>query len=161
MTNCFVCVPKVDILNMACEQLCFLWNNFSNQCTYDKAIARRSLVWDVLLTGCFISNTDVYTFLWYLTCSFLIILHTFSALTLLAGWQEGHLACKSWVVRYWHGYLCGARCKRFAYGPSDVTATASSLVPVKSRMVYLSGASLPRLSWEKGLLNGCSSSCFW
>jgi len=38
---------------------------------------------------------------------------------------------------YWHGYLSGARCKLFAYGPADVTATPSSLAPVKSRMVYL------------------------
>jgi len=31
----------------------------------------------------------------------------FSALTLLAGRQEGHPDCKNWVVRYWHGYLYG------------------------------------------------------
>ena len=36
-----------------------------------------------------------------------------------------------------------------AYGPADATATPLSLAPVKSRMVYLSGASLPRLSWKK------------
>jgi len=53
---------------------------------------------------------------------------------------------KNWVVRYWHGYLSGARCKWFAYGPADATAAPSSLAPVKSRMVYLSGAGLPRLS---------------
>ena len=46
----------------------------------------------------------------------------FSALTLLVGRQEGHLACKNRVVRYWRGYLSGARC-RFAYGPADATAT--------------------------------------
>jgi len=33
-----------------------------------------------------------------------------------------------------------------AYGPTDATATPSSLASVKSRMVYLSGAGLPRLS---------------
>jgi len=43
-----------------------------------------------------------------------------------------------------------------AYGPADATATPSYLAAVKSRMVYLSGASLPRLS-EKRLLNRCSS----
>ena len=32
------------------------------------------------------------------------------------------------------------------------------LLPVKSRMVYLSGAGLPRLSWNKRPLNRCSSS---
>jgi len=74
----------------------------------------------------------------------------FSALTVLVGWQEGHPACKNGVVRYWHGYLPGARCKWFAYGPADATAIPSSLAPVKSRMVCLSGAGLPRLSWKKG-----------
>ena len=29
---------------------------------------------------------------------------------------------KNWVVRCWHGYLSGARC-RLAYGPADSTAT--------------------------------------
>jgi len=40
---------------------------------------------------------------------------------------------------------------QFAYGPADATATPSSLALVKSRMVYLSGASLPRLSWKKAV----------
>jgi len=31
------------------------------------------------------------------------------------GRQEEHLACKNWMVRYWRGYLSGARCKWFAY----------------------------------------------
>jgi len=53
------------------------------------------------------------------------------------------------VVRYWHGYLSGVRCKWFAYGPADGTATLSSFAAVKSRMAYFSGASLPRLSWKK------------
>jgi len=51
----------------------------------------------------------------------------FSALTLLVGQQEWHLACKTLLVRYWQGYLSGARCKWFAYGPADATATPSSL----------------------------------
>jgi len=75
---------------------------------------------------------------------------SFSALMLLVGWQEGHLACKNRVVRYWHGYLSGERCKSFAYGPADASATLSSLAPVKSKIVYLSGVSLPMLSCRKG-----------
>jgi len=71
--------------------------------------------------------------------------YAFSALMLLVGHQEGHPACKNWVVRYCRCYLSGARCKWFAYGPADATATPSSLASVKSRMVYLSGAGLPRL----------------
>ena len=46
-----------------------------------------------------------------LLCVSLCLLVDFSALTLLVGRQEGHPACKNWVVRYWHGYLSGARCK--------------------------------------------------
>jgi len=38
----------------------------------------------------------------------------------------------------------------FAYRTADVTATPSSLATVNSRMVYLSGAGLPRSSWKKG-----------
>jgi len=40
--------------------------------------------------------------------------NAFSALTMMVGRQEGHSACKNWVVRCWHGYLSGARC-RLAY----------------------------------------------
>ena len=76
--------------------------------------------------------------------------HACSALTLLVGQQKGHPACKNWMTRYWRGNVSGVRCKWFAYGPADATATPPSLAPVKSRMVYLSGASLPRLSWKKG-----------
>ena len=76
-----------------------------------------------------------------------------SALTLLVGQQEWHLACKNWVVRYWRGCLTGARGRWFAYGPADATAASLFLGPVKSRMVwmvYLSGAGLPRLWWREG-----------
>jgi len=82
-------------------------------------------------------------------------MNAFSALTLLVGRQEEHLACKKLSggvqnlgMRYWRGYLYGARCKRFVYGPADATATPSSVAPVKSRMVYRSGAGLPRLFWK-------------
>jgi len=47
----------------------------------------------------------------------------FSALTLLVGPQDGHPACKNWAVRYWRGHQSGARCKWFAYGPAEATAT--------------------------------------
>ena len=71
----------------------------------------------------------------------------FSALTLLVVWQEGHPACKklSGEMQAWW-----SKCKWFAYGLADATATPSSLAPVKSRIVYFSGAGLPRLSWKKG-----------
>ena len=52
----------------------------------------------------------------------LLTSYAFSALTLLVGRQEGHPACKNWVVGCWRGYLSGARW-RLAYGPADFTAT--------------------------------------
>jgi len=39
-------------------------------------------------------------------------------------------------------------------GSADATATPSSLAPGKGRMVYLSGASLLRLSWKRGHKTG-------
>jgi len=48
--------------------------------------------------------------------------NAFSALTLLAGQQEGHPACKKTVVGCWHGYFSGAR-RRLAYSPADATTT--------------------------------------
>jgi len=62
---------------------------------------------------------------------------------------------KNSVMGYWRGYLSGVWCKWFAHGPADATATPSFLASVKSRMVYLSDAGLPRLSWKKRLLNVC------
>jgi len=36
---------------------------------------------------------------------------------------------KNWVVRCWHGYLSGARC-RLAYGPADATASCFSKIQI-------------------------------
>jgi len=78
----------------------------------------------------------------------ILVQHAFSALTLLVGRQEGHLACKILSVGCWRGYLSGTRC-RFAL--------SLSLASVKSRLV------LPfwyRLTWivpEEGPLNGCTT----
>jgi len=62
-------------------------------------------------------------YVWYVFKIIVNGIYAFSALTLLVGRQEGHPACKNWVVRYWRGYLPGARCKWFAYGWADATAT--------------------------------------
>ena len=67
----------------------------------------------------------------------------FSALTLLVGRQEGHLACKNWVVGCWRDYLSGARC-RLAYGPADATATHCLLLQWNPDWFYLSDTSSPR-----------------
>jgi len=58
----------------------------------------------------------------HILCLCCCAVHAFSALTLLAGRQEGHAACKKQSGGCWCGCLSGARC-RLAYGPADATAT--------------------------------------
>jgi len=74
----------------------------------------------------------------------------FSALTLLVGHQEEYPACKYWLMSCWRGYLSGARCKWFAYGPADATATPLSLASLNPELFSLSDTGLPRLSWKRG-----------
>jgi len=77
-------------------------------------------------------------FVFYSDCS------AFSALTLLVGWQEGHPACKNWVVRCWRGYLSGARC-RLAY--AQLMPLPLTVLPFWYRPT--------RVVLEKRPLNGC------
>jgi len=78
-------------------------------------------------------SVSQWLFVCTLFCYKNIYSSAFSVLMLLVGRQEGHPACKNWVVGCWHGYLSEARC-RPAYGPADATAT-HSLASVKSRLV--------------------------
>jgi len=80
---------------------------------------------------------------------------TNSALTLLVGRQEGHSDCKNWVMRCWCGYLSGVTCKWVTFGPADATATPSSLVLLKSRLVLLFWCRLTQVVLKKRPLNGC------
>jgi len=64
---------------------------------------------------------------------------------------------KNWVMRCGHGYLSGAWCKWFAYGPGDATAIHRLLFHRNPEWFNLSGAILSRLSWKKRPLNGCLS----
>ena len=81
----------------------------------------------------------------------------FSALTLLVGRQEERPACRNRVTRCWCGYLSGARCRFFAYGPADGTAS-SSLASFKSRLVLTFWYRLTQVVLGKTPLNGCGSS---
>jgi len=78
----------------------------------------------------------------------------FSALTLLVGRQEMHLACKNRVVECWHDYLSAARC-RLAYTaqlmPLPLTASCFSKIQMSLPFWYR----LTRVVPDKGLLNGC------
>ena len=82
----------------------------------------------------------------------------FSALTLLVGRQEGHPACKNWVVGCWCGYLSGARC-RLAW-PDWCHCHSLSLASVKSRLVLPFWYRLTRVVPDKGPLNGCVFVCW-
>jgi len=42
---------------------------------------------------------------------------------------------KNWVMRCWHGYLSGTRCKWFIYGPADAMETLIIPCFIKSRLV--------------------------
>jgi len=58
------------------------------------------------------------------------VANSFSALTLLDGWQERHPAYKNWVVGCWRGYLSGATC-RLVYGqlmPLPLTVSCFSKI---------------------------------
>ena len=63
------------------------------------------------------------------------------------------------VMRCWHGYLSGAKCKWYAYGSAD--STPSSPTSAKSRMVYPSGTCVRRLSWKKRPVNVCVCVCHY
>jgi len=56
-------------------------------------------------------------------------------------------------MRCWRGYLSGARCKWFAYGPADVTAVPLSLASLKSRLVLPLWCRLIQVVLEKRQLN--------
>jgi len=61
-------------------------------------------------------------------------------------------------MRCWCGHLSGARCRLFAYGPVDATASPNPIISFKSRMVSPFWSRLTQVVMEKRPLNGCSSS---
>jgi len=83
---------------------------------------------------------------------------SFSALTLLVGWQEGHPACKklSGGVRAWLSVWSELQtCIR----PSWFHCHLLSLASVKSRLVLPFWYRLTRVVLEKGPLNRCVCVC--
>jgi len=68
------------------------------------------------------------------------------------------LCYRWWVMGCWCSYLSGARCRLFAYGPADATAsqTPSSLASFKSRLVLPFWYQLNQVVLEKKPLNGCT-----
>ena len=77
------------------------------------------------------------------------VLYTFSALTLLVGRQEEHLAYKK--VEWW--FLVGSEVQIVCMWSSwcHCIPTPHHLLPhFKPAWFYLAGTSLPRLSWNRG-----------
>ena len=92
-------------------------------------------------------------------CRNCVLQMPFSALTLLVGWQEGHPACKNWVVGCWHGFLSGARC-RLAHCMAQLVPlplTVSCFSEIQIGLTFLVPAHLG--SPGKGPLNGCVCVC--
>jgi len=131
---------NVSNMRAASKWIWFSQQSVTQQFHKDKLKTQPSRQFQTLYssTGCFWCHT-----IW-------VSLHSFSALTLLVGQQEGHLACKK--TEWWGtGIVIWLE-----QGANDLhlvqlmpSATPSSLTPVKSRMVYLSGAGLPRLSIKR------------
>jgi len=54
-------------------------------------------------------------------------------------------------MRCWCGYRSAVRCRLFAYGPADATASQDSIIShFNPDWFYLSDTVLPRLSWKRG-----------
>jgi len=67
---------------------------------------------------------------------------------LLVGHQEAHPARKNWVMRCWYGYLSAARCRLFAYGPADATASPNPIIScLISHWLVQTGFTFPVLAY--------------
>jgi len=80
-----------------------------------------------------------------------------SAVTLLVGRQKGIRPVKNLSNGVLICFLSGTRCKWFAYGPADATATPLSLASLQTRMVLPFWCWLTHVFLEKRPLNGGSS----
>ena len=75
------------------------------------------------------------------------------------GIRKSICTVKNWVMRSWCDYRSAVRCKWFAYGPANATATPSSLASLKSILVLHFWYLLTQVAWKKRLLDGCLSVC--
>jgi len=84
-------------------------------------------------------------------------LPSFNALILLVGRQEGHPACKNWMVRYWHG-ICrqpaAMICMWSSWCHCHPVISCSS--KIQNGLPFW--CQLTQVVLEKRPLNGCSSS---
>ena len=79
-------------------------------------------------------------------CTFSVtLLSALSALTPLVGWQEGHPACKNWVLGCWRGCLQrGADLHMAQLMPLLLNVSCFSKIPVGFTFLILAHPSSPR-----------------
>ena len=84
----------------------------------------------------------------------------FNALRPLVGREEGYPACKNYGLMWcWCGYLSGARCKWFAYGSADATATPSSMLQQNPEWFILLVPAYPGCPGKKAVKRLCVCVC--
>jgi len=93
---------------------------------------------------------------------FSLIMHIHISTVLWHCWfgvRESIRPIENWVIRCCYGYLCGVKCRWFAYGPADATAIPSSHAALKSRMVLPFWCRLTEIVLESRPLNKCCCCC--
>jgi len=123
-----------------------IWDTVVNTGKYCSSFSgMTSLTKDVCGLGC----TELYALLMCGFCSWVIL--AFGALTLLVGWQEGHPACKNWVVGA--GMVICMGLGADLHMAHLMPLRSLSVAPVNPDWFYLSGTGSP--GSPKGPLNGC------
>jgi len=122
-------------LVLAFNDVCLAWSSLLVTATWDICV-----VWLMLLSVKALTALTLPPVLWH--CS------QYES-SEWVGHQEEHAACKE-NFEWWGAGMSGAKCKWFAHGPADDTATLSSLASLNPEWFYFSGASLPRLYWKRG-----------
>ena len=124
---CFAFHRWLPVITLTIYYLCFKSRVFRKLWTKNVSMVVLFTVANV----CFILHALLCMWHWHWCCDWhcfthvvayfvcTVSLRVFSALTLLVGQQEGHPACRNWVVGCLHGYLS---C-RLAYDPADANAT--------------------------------------
>jgi len=101
-------------------------SNLAMACLDDSTI---NVIW-LLLLSLFLCYKILYYF------CFQVCLQCFETIGWVLGVRKSICPVKTiWLMRCWHGYLSGTRCKWLACGPADATAIPSSLASLKSRLV--------------------------
>ena len=139
--RCTVLLSLVFFLVMIPQSFLDMWNIVELCWFYllsKLAVYVMQMAQEWLDASCLLGFKGNTIHLLYCTCQFLLqfrqLIHSlFTSLVMSItlpsvlwrcwlGIRKGIRSVKNWVVRCWHRYLTGARC-RLAYGPADATAT--------------------------------------